>query len=126
MPKVASGMREVGNLRKVHSENVAYELRRDIVPTTKGTLRLSGFVNHANMTIYCDCDAAAVCGEPCDVHYDIPGLYASQGTTSTEPKFPRPDTNDLPQLGSSPQAGYRRPFSKLCRTAEALSEEATL
>jgi len=86
MPKVASGMDEVWNLRKAHSENVEYELRRDIVPTTKGSLRLSGLVNHANMSIYCD--ATAACGEPCDVHYDIPGLYASQGTTSTKPKFP--------------------------------------
>ncbi len=63
MPKVANGMNEVWNLRKAHSENVEYELRRGLLPKKAGTIRLLGFVNHANMGIYRDAVAAYLLGE---------------------------------------------------------------
>jgi hypothetical protein len=63
MPKVANGMDEVWNLRKAHSENVEYELRRGLLPKKGGTIRLLGFVNHANMGIYRDAVAAYLVGE---------------------------------------------------------------
>jgi hypothetical protein len=62
MPKVANGMDEVWNLRKAHSENVEYELRHGVLPKKGGTIRLLGFVNHANMGISRDAVAAYLSG----------------------------------------------------------------
>jgi hypothetical protein len=63
MPKVANGMDEVWNLHKAHSENFEYELRRGFLPNKGGTIRLLGFVNHANMGIYRDAVMAYLLGE---------------------------------------------------------------
>jgi len=54
MPTVANGIDMEWNLRKAHSENVEYELRRGLLPKKGGTIRLLGFVNHANMGVYRD------------------------------------------------------------------------
>jgi hypothetical protein len=58
MPKVANGINMVWNLRKARAENVEYELRKGLVPGKEGTVRVLGFVNHANMGIYRDAVAA--------------------------------------------------------------------
>lgn len=63
MPKVANGMDMVWNLRKAHSENVELELRRGLLPNKEGTVRLLGFVNHANMGVYRDAVAAYLSGQ---------------------------------------------------------------
>jgi hypothetical protein len=64
MPTVANGMNEVWNLRKAHSENVEYELRRGLLlPKKAATIRVLGFVNHANMGIYRDAVASYLLGD---------------------------------------------------------------
>jgi high affinity Mn2+ porin len=63
MPIVANGLTMEWNLSKAHSENVEYELRRGFLPKRDGTIRLLGFVNHANMGVYCDAVAAYLSGQ---------------------------------------------------------------
>jgi hypothetical protein len=52
MPKVANGMDMVWNPHKAHAENVEVELRHGLLTNKQGTIRLLGFVNHANMGVY--------------------------------------------------------------------------
>ncbi|HEV2388051.1 MAG TPA: carbohydrate porin [Candidatus Acidoferrales bacterium] len=52
MPKVANGIHLDADLARAHAENVEFELRGSLVPRRQGTLRLLGFVNHANMGSY--------------------------------------------------------------------------
>ncbi|HET9408820.1 MAG TPA: carbohydrate porin [Candidatus Sulfotelmatobacter sp.] len=54
MPKVANGIDLVWRPWQVHAENFEYELRRSVIPYKSGTIRLLGYVNHANMGIYRD------------------------------------------------------------------------
>jgi high affinity Mn2+ porin len=63
MPVVANGLTMEWNLTKAHSENVEYDLRRGFLPKREGTVRLLGFVNHANMGVYRDAVAAYVSGQ---------------------------------------------------------------
>ena len=63
MPIVANGIDMEWNLRKAHSENVEYELRRGFLPKKEGTVRLLSFVNHANMGVYKDAVAAYLSGQ---------------------------------------------------------------
>jgi hypothetical protein len=63
MPVVAHGMSMEWNLSKAHTENVEYELRRGFLPKRGGTIRLLGFVNHANMGVYRDAVAAYLSGQ---------------------------------------------------------------
>jgi len=63
MPIVANGLEMEWNLRKAHSENVEYELRCGFLPRRDGTIRLLGFVNHANMGVYRDAVAAYLSGQ---------------------------------------------------------------
>lgn len=62
MPSVANGLDMVWNLRKAHSENVEYELR-GLLRKKPGTIRLLGFVNHANMGVYRDAVATGMAGK---------------------------------------------------------------
>lgn len=52
MPKVANGIDLVWRPWQVHAENVEYELRRGVIPRKSGTIRLLGYINHANMGVY--------------------------------------------------------------------------
>jgi hypothetical protein len=54
MPKVANGIDLVWRPWQVHAENLEYELRHSLIPRKPGTIRLLGYVNHANMGIYRD------------------------------------------------------------------------
>jgi hypothetical protein len=54
MPKVANGIDLVWNLRKAHSENFEFELRKGLLPKRGGTVRLLSYINHANMGTYRD------------------------------------------------------------------------
>jgi hypothetical protein len=52
MPKVANGIDLVWRPWQARGENFEYELRHGLIPKKSGTVRLLGFVNHANMGIY--------------------------------------------------------------------------
>lgn len=52
MPTVANGIDLSYNLKKDSGQNVELELRRGFLSGRKGTVRLLGFVNHANMGNY--------------------------------------------------------------------------
>jgi high affinity Mn2+ porin len=54
MPRVANGIDFQWNLRRGRSENAEFELRRGLLPRREGTVRLLGYVNHANMGAYRD------------------------------------------------------------------------
>jgi len=54
MPKVANGINLVWRPWQVHAENFEYELRRGLVPTKAGSIRLLAYANYANMGIYRD------------------------------------------------------------------------
>lgn len=63
MPTVANGLNMEWSLRKAHSENVEYELRRGLLPKKQGAVRLLNFVNHANMGVYKDAVEAYLSGQ---------------------------------------------------------------
>jgi carbohydrate-selective porin OprB len=52
MPKVANGIHLDADVSRAHSENVELELHRAVVLRQEGILRLTAFVNHANMGSY--------------------------------------------------------------------------
>jgi hypothetical protein len=52
MPKVANGIDLVWRPWQARGENFEYELHHGVNPKKSGTVRLLGFVNHANMSIY--------------------------------------------------------------------------
>ncbi len=52
MPKVANGSDLVFRPWQVHAENFEYELRRGILPSQSGIIRLLAYTNYANMGIY--------------------------------------------------------------------------
>jgi high affinity Mn2+ porin len=52
MPKVANGIQLDANVFRARAENFEFEIRRSVVPHRNGTLRLLGYVNHANMGSY--------------------------------------------------------------------------
>ena len=52
MPVVANGTDLQYQFRNASGQNVELELRRSALPRRKGTIRLLGFVNHANMGDY--------------------------------------------------------------------------
>ena len=54
MPKVANGIDLVWRPWQVHADNWEYELRRGIIPSKKGVVRLLTYTNYANMGIYRD------------------------------------------------------------------------
>jgi hypothetical protein len=51
-PKVANGIDMQWNLRKAHSENFEFELRKGVLPKKDGVVRILSYINHANMGIY--------------------------------------------------------------------------
>ena len=52
MPTVANGIDLEWNLRRAHSENFEFELRREFLPKRDGIIRILGYTNTANMGIY--------------------------------------------------------------------------
>lgn len=52
MPIVANGTDLQWNLRKAHSENYEFELRKGFLPDRAGVIRMLGYSNVANMGIY--------------------------------------------------------------------------
>jgi hypothetical protein len=52
MPKVANGIQLDADVFRARAENFEFEVRRSVVPHRNGTLRLLGYVNHANMGSY--------------------------------------------------------------------------
>ena len=63
MPQVANGLNMEWNLRKAHAENLEYEFRQGFLPKRQGTIRLLGFLNHANMGVYRDAVGAYLSGQ---------------------------------------------------------------
>jgi high affinity Mn2+ porin len=54
MPTVANGIDLDWSIRHAHADNLELELRRGLVPGRDGTIRLLGYVNHANMGSYAE------------------------------------------------------------------------
>ena len=54
MPKVANGIDLVWKPWQAHAENFEYELRRGVIPSKAGVIRLLAYTNYANMGIYRD------------------------------------------------------------------------
>jgi high affinity Mn2+ porin len=52
MPQNANALDLEFNLRRARSENAEVEIRHGILPHRPGTLRVLGYVNHANMGVY--------------------------------------------------------------------------
>ena len=52
MPKIANGIDLEWKVWQAHADNFEYELRRGLLPTKPGVVRLLAYVNHANMGIY--------------------------------------------------------------------------
>ena len=62
MPKVANGIHVDADLARARAENVEFETRGSLIRRRAGTLRLLGFVNHANMGVYRDAVANFLAG----------------------------------------------------------------
>lgn len=54
LPKVANGIDLEWDLTRAHAENLELEVKYSRRPGWRGTLRLLGFMNHANMGVYED------------------------------------------------------------------------
>ncbi|HET7183569.1 MAG TPA: carbohydrate porin [Terriglobales bacterium] len=52
LPKVANGVDLSWNLRRAHSENFEFQLRRGLIPAKAGTIRVLAYTNEANMGRY--------------------------------------------------------------------------
>ena len=52
MPKVANGIHLDADMSRARAENMELELRKAVIGKNQSTLRLLGFVNHANMGVY--------------------------------------------------------------------------
>lgn len=63
MPKVANGIDLDWNLRRSHAENLELEFRPTLLPKRKSTLRLLGYLNHANMGSYGEAIQAFLAGK---------------------------------------------------------------
>lgn len=63
MPKVANGIHLDLNLSRAHSENLELEWRHKVLAGRTGTVRLLGFVNHANMGSYREAINAFLAGQ---------------------------------------------------------------
>ena len=65
MPTVANGIDLDWSLKRASGQNAELELRRSLLgrPQRKGTVRLLGFVNHANMGLYRDAVKAFESGQ---------------------------------------------------------------
>ena len=72
MPTEANGIHVDWNLHRASGQNVEFELRRSLLGPLldrerKGSLRLLGFVNHANMGLYREANRAATPTIPPDI-----------------------------------------------------------
>jgi high affinity Mn2+ porin len=62
MPTVANGIDLDFHLPRARSENVEFELRKSLIAKRNGALRLLSYVNHANMGVYREANAAFLAG----------------------------------------------------------------
>ncbi len=62
MPLVANGIDLDFHLPRARAENVEFELRKSLIAKRNGALRLLSFVNHADMGLYREANAAFLAG----------------------------------------------------------------
>ncbi len=62
MPTVANGIDLDFHLARARAENVEFELRKSLIRDRNGALRLFSYVNHANMGVYREANAAFLAG----------------------------------------------------------------